>query len=107
VNKRQRILSNISKDRTLSVFEKSVYRAVLTIPQGCVRTYTWVAKKAGYPQAARAVGSALNKNPYIGIVPCHRVVRSDGSVGGFAGGTAAKARMLKREGIDVRGMRLL
>jgi len=83
-------------------FEKKVYRAVSGIPKGEVRSYKWVAKAVGRPKAARAVGNALNKNPYAPIVPCHRVVKSDGSIGGFSKGVGAKKRLLKREGVDYR-----
>lgn len=88
-------------------FERSVYRAVSRIPRGRVRSYGWVARAIGRPGAARAVGNALKKNPLIGIVPCHRVIRSDGSLGGFTRGSRAKARMLKREGIDVYTLQLI
>lgn len=84
--------------KKISEFEKKVYDAVLKIPKGEVRTYKWVAAKIGRPRAVRAVGNALNKNPYPGIVPCHRVIRSDGSIGGFAKGPARKRKMLKAEG---------
>lgn len=107
MNVRHRALSLISGSKGATEFERSVYRAVLRIPRGEVRSYAWVARQAGRPGAARAVGNALNKNPFIGIVPCHRVVRSDGSLGGFARGAAAKKRMLSREGIDVKAVRLL
>jgi methylated-DNA-[protein]-cysteine S-methyltransferase len=82
-------------------FEDRVYRAVMRIPRGEVRSYGWVASRIGKPGACRAVGNALNRNPHIGIVPCHRVVRSDGSAGGFARGAAAKRRMLGSEGVDL------
>ena len=75
-------------------FQKKVYAVVSGIPRGQVRTYKWVAAKIGRPRAYRAVGNALNKNPHIGKVPCHRVIRSDGSVGGFALGPARKRKML-------------
>lgn len=104
---RRAILSDISKDNTLSLFDKRVYRAVVSIPPGQVRSYGWVARKIGSPRASRAVGNALNRNPYAPDVPCHRVVRSDSSIGGFARGSEAKARLLRLEGIDVRGRRLL
>jgi len=81
-------------------FEKKVYLAVFKIPKGEVRSYKWVAKAVGKPKAARAIGNALNKNPYAPIVPCHRVVKSDGSIGGFSKGIKLKKRLLKREGID-------
>ncbi|MDP3790717.1 MAG: MGMT family protein [Candidatus Omnitrophota bacterium] len=89
------------KGKKLTEFEKKVYGVVSKIPKGRVRSYKWVAAKIGYPKACRAVGNALNKNPYIGIVPCHRVVRSDGSIGGFAKGQVKKEKLLKGELIDL------
>lgn len=91
----------------MSAFEKKVYKAVLAIPAGRLRPYKWVAARIGRPGAARAVGNALNRNPYAPLVPCHRVVRSDGRIGGFARGVMAKRRLLEREGIDVSRLRLL
>ena len=96
------ILLTISNDGSLSEFEKAVYRAALKIPSGEVRTYGWVARAIGRPKACRAVGNALNKNPYSPTVPCHRVIRSDGSLGGFALGLNTKKRLLKKEGILLR-----
>ncbi|MDO8535893.1 MAG: MGMT family protein [Candidatus Omnitrophota bacterium] len=89
-----------NKDIRLTDFEKKVYAMVMKIPLGKTRSYKWVAAKIGSPKACRAVGNALNKNPYIGIVPCHRVVRSDGSIGGFARGVNNKRKLLKSELID-------
>jgi len=83
--------------RNDTIFEKKVYRVVSKIPKGQVRSYKWVAEKIGSPKASRAVGNALNKNPYIGIVPCHRVIRSDGSIGGFALGVKKKREFLESE----------
>lgn len=97
---RRRILSRISKNKELGPFEKDVYRAVLGIPRGETRSYAWVARKIKRPRAARAVGNALNKNPYQGIVPCHRVIKADGSIGGFFKGACAKRRLLGSEGVD-------
>ena len=99
---RRRALSLISRDRRISSFEKAVYRAVASIPKGRTRSYAWVAARIGRPRACRAVGNALNKNPYAPAVPCHRVVRSDGSIVGFARGAEAKRRMLRREGPGIR-----
>jgi O-6-methylguanine DNA methyltransferase len=64
-----------------------------------VRSYKWVARRIGRPCASRAVGNALNKNPYPGIIPCHRVIKSDGTPGGFAKGVEMKLAMLEKEGI--------
>ena len=102
---RLRILSNILKNRNLSKFEKKVYRSVLDIPRGKVRSYKWIAKRIGAPKACRAVGNALNKNPYTKIVPCHRVIKSDGSIGGYAKGVALKSKLLRLEGVDCDGRR--
>ena len=87
----------IVHQKRLTEFEKKIYLAVSKIPRGEVRSYKWVAAKTGHPRACRAVGNALNKNPYIGRVPCHRVIRSDGSIGGFAKGGTRKKEMLKSE----------
>jgi methylated-DNA-[protein]-cysteine S-methyltransferase len=86
----------VGKDRAISFAEK-VYAVVKTIPKGTVRTYGWVAQQISNPQAARAVGNALNKNPFAPIVPCHRVVAKNG-LGGFAKGLKEKKRLLKAEG---------
>lgn len=101
--KRQRARSStILKDNGCRVtdFENKVYQVVRRIPKGQTRSYAWVARAIGNPGAARAVGNALNRNPFIGTVPCHRVIRSDGLLGGFAMGGAKKRRLLRREGVD-------
>jgi O-6-methylguanine DNA methyltransferase len=90
----------ISKNKELTRFEKDVYKAVLKIPRGETRSYAWVAKRIGHKLAARAVGNALNKNPYPVIVPCHRIIKSDGSIGGFLKGVKAKRKLLASEGVD-------
>ncbi len=79
-------------------FESRVYNIVKKIPKGKVLTYKEVARRAGYPLAFRAVGNALNRNPFVPAVPCHRVIRSDGRIGGYAQGTKAKIKILKQEG---------
>lgn len=84
----------------MTAFERKVYMAVLRIPAGETRSYGWVAARIGKPRASRAVGNALNKNPFIGMVPCHRVIRSDGSIGGFERGARQKRILLRREGVD-------
>ena len=75
----------MNKEITLSAFERAVLKATLSIPFGETRTYAWVAQKIGKPGAVRAVGSALRKNPWPLIIPCHRVIKSDGSVGRYEG----------------------
>ena len=84
------------KSRPLSFAEK-VWKAACEIPLGEVRTYAWVARKIGQPKAARAVGQALKKNPYPIIVPCHRVVSSNGALGGYALGERKKKLLLRLE----------
>lgn len=83
---------------------KRIYEAVKTIPRGRVATYGQVAKLAGEEKMARAVGNALNRNPYADAVPCHRVVNAKGELAGeFAfGGNGAQARLLEAEGVEVR-----
>jgi methylated-DNA-[protein]-cysteine S-methyltransferase len=82
-----------------SPFQQAVWRACAEIPAGEVRTYGWIAARIGRPRAARAVGAALGANPFAPVIPCHRVVRSDGSLGGYSGrgGARAKALLLARE----------
>ena len=81
-----------------SLFTARVYAVVARIPKGSVLTYKEVARRAGNPRAARAVGNIMHNNPDTKKVPCHRVVRSDGTPGGYARGKAAKIAILKREG---------
>lgn len=90
-------------------FTEKVFRTVKKIPRGKISTYQVIARAVGRPKAARAVGNALNKSPGMraGLpanrrVPCHRVIRSDGSVGGYAHGTKRKLVMLRKEGIVIR-----
>ena len=78
-------------------FEKAVWRATLRIPYGETRPYAWVAAQAGRPGGARAAGNALGANPLPVIVPCHRVIKSDGALGGFGLGAAMKRKLLATE----------
>ncbi len=78
-------------------FQRAVLDATARIPLGEVRSYRWVAAGAGNRDAVRAAGSALRTNPVPLIVPCHRVVRTDGSLGGYAGGVALKRYLLRLE----------
>lgn len=86
-------------------FQFSVYKAVMQIPRGRVATYEDVACLIGKSRAARAVGNALNHNTFSDV-PCHRVVRSDGAVGGYAWGRAEKMLMLRREGVSIINSRI-
>jgi O-6-methylguanine DNA methyltransferase len=78
-------------------FEKKVLRVVLKIPLGEVRSYRWVAERAGKPKAYRAVANALHKNPYPLLIPCHRVVKSSKKTGGYAFGKPLKKDLIKLE----------
>ena len=87
--------------RGVSEFERAVLMKALEIPRGEVRPYGWIAREIGRPSASRAVGSALKRNPVPLLIPCHRVVRSDGLIGEYAlGGTEAKRTVLAAEEVD-------
>ena len=89
-------------------FEQDVWRKALEIPRGEVRPYGWVAAEIGRPKAVRAVGTALGHNPVPLIVPCHRVVRSDGTIGQYSlGGPDNKRTILAAEGLDLPGLERL
>jgi len=99
--------------RSPTPFERRVYAVVRRIPRGHVRSYRWVAEQLGDPRLARAVGNALNRNPWPfrlnpgtraprhtgTLVPCHRVIRANGALGGYATGSIRKRRLLRREGV--------
>ena len=85
------------KTKPFTPFELKVYKVISKIPLGQTRSYSWVARQIGSPKAARAVGNALNKNPYPLLIPCHRIVNSDGSLGGYALGKEKKRTLLRLE----------
>jgi O-6-methylguanine DNA methyltransferase len=86
--------------RSVTEFERAVLLKAREIPRGEVRTYGWIAAQIGHPAAVRAVGSALRKNPVPILIPCHRVVRSDGHIGQYAlGGSDNKRAILATEGL--------
>jgi methylated-DNA-[protein]-cysteine S-methyltransferase len=82
-----------------SAFQQKVLCANYAVPRGGVSTYKLVAKRLGNPGAVRAVGTALATNPFPIVIPCHRVIRSDGSLGGYGGGLEMKRRLLEMEGV--------
>jgi methylated-DNA-[protein]-cysteine S-methyltransferase len=97
-------------DRTLcSPFQWRVLMAEKAIPRGQVRTYGQVAAAAGSPGGARAAGNALARNPFPIVIPCHRAVRADGSLGGYQGGAPMKRALLEMEGVqfDARGRAIM
>ena len=89
----------------MKVFYEKCYKVLKKVPRGRVTTYKEIARVLN-SKAYRAVGTAMNKNPYAPKVPCHRVVNSDGRVGGFASGRGEKIKMLNREGVEVVGGRV-
>ncbi len=94
----ERVVFHLPVDlHTCTPFERDVLTAAATIPYGEVRSYKWLAERVGRPGAARAIGNALHKNPVPVIIPCHRIVKSDGSLGGYAFGASWKTRLLALE----------
>ncbi len=85
----------------VSAFRRAVLEETARIPAGETRSYGWLAQKVGNPRAARAVGRVMATNPLPLVVPCHRVVASDGSLHGYGGGLEMKAALLKAEGARV------
>jgi len=83
--------------KRLTPFAKKVYKAVLTIPVGQVRSYKWVAIKIGKPNATRAVGQVLKRNPWPLIIPCHRVISKSGELGGYSCGKKKKIFLIDLE----------
>ncbi len=94
----------MKKNRALDLscgtpFQQRVWRVIMRIPKGETRSYAWVAKMAGRPRAVRAAANACGANPYAPVIPCHRVIRSDGTIGGFSGSLKLKRKLLASEGI--------
>ncbi len=80
-------------------FQARVLQAIQRIPRGTVSTYREIAERLGQPAASRAVGNALAQNPFPLVLPCHRVIRSDGRLGGYRGGRLMKRKLLEQEGV--------
>lgn len=81
--------------------DRRVYKKLLKVPKGKVTTYSELAKAVGLKNGQRAIGQIMNKNPYPVIIPCHRVVKSDGKIGGYFYGQNVKTKMLSEEGIQI------
>ena len=95
----------------MSNFDEEVWNLINKIPKGRVTTYKMIAEKLG-SKAYRAVGNACRRNPYAPVVPCHRVVKSNGKVGGFGGKTSGKqiekkVQLLKKEGLEVKNGKIV
>lgn len=85
-----------------TAFERKVWDCLLRIPYGETRSYAWVAREIQNPKAQRAVGRANGKNRIPIVIPCHRVISSDGALGGYSGGLPIKKALLQVEGIQIR-----
>lgn len=90
---------NFLKIKDYSLFYKKVWLETLKIPKGEVRTYKFIAEKIGKPKAYRAVAKALKENPLTIIIPCHRVIKSSGELGGYSKGVKKKYKLLVSEGV--------
>jgi AraC family transcriptional regulator of adaptative response/methylated-DNA-[protein]-cysteine methyltransferase len=101
------LISDINAKKTLSFhvqgtdFQMNVWCELLQIPAGKITTYKTIAERIGHPDATRAVGTAVGRNPVSYFIPCHRVVRTDGGLGGYHWGLDIKKQMLRLEGIFV------
>ena len=85
-------------------FQRKVWRELLQIPSGHTVSYAQIARRIGNPKAVRAVGGAVGANPIVILVPCHRVIASDGGIGGYSGGIERKRRLLTAEGVSLNGI---
>lgn len=97
--------NKVSK-KTAKTFVDRVYDIVAKIPRGKVASYFEVARAAGSPGASRAVGTAMAKNEHFDRVPCHRVVRADGSIGRFSRTDVTKQELLEKEGVELTGKKV-
>lgn len=86
-------------------FQKSVWDTIHQIPHGEVRSYQWIAEQIGRPKAVRAVGTATGSNPITIVIPCHRVIGSNGNLGGYGGGLELKRQLLSLEGYPVKELK--
>lgn len=93
--------------RAVGEFDRAVLAKTLEIPRGEVRPYAWIAREIGHPRAVRAAGSALGRNPVPILIPCHRVVRSDGDTGNYAFGPQLKVELLHAERVNLDETRSL
>lgn len=93
----QTLSLDLPLDVRASAFQQLVWRVLRAIPPGETRSYSAIARAVGHPKAARAVGQACASNPVALVIPCHRAVREDGSLGGYRWGLARKEALLKRE----------
>lgn len=103
MNSTKQLLTKQIDAHPATTFQKKVWRALLDIPRGEVWSYGKLARYIHYPKAVRAVGTAVGANPFAPAVPCHRVIRSDGTIGKYSGkgGTEGKRKLLRSEGVTM------
>ena len=89
------------------ILSTNVYKKLLQVPKGKVTTYGELAKAVGLKNGQRTIGTIMRNNPFPVIVPCHRVVKSDGRIGGYVYGERVKSRMLANEGINVKDGKII
>ena len=87
--------------------EQQVYKKLTQVPQGKITTYGELSKAVGLKNGQRVIGQIMKKNQYPAIIPCHRVVKSDGKIGGFFYGDKVKTNMLKKEGVKIKNGKIL
>lgn len=90
----------------MNQLEQNVYKKLLSVPKGKVTTYGELARAVGMNNGQRAIGKIMNKNPFPVIIPCHRVVKSDGQIGGYYFGDEVKSKMLSDEGVMIKNGRI-
>ena len=87
--------------------EDKVYKKLLEVPPGMVTTYGELARAVGLKNGQRVIGRIMNKNPYPVIIPCHRVIKSNGKIGGYAWGEKIKTNMLSKEGVKIKNGKII
>ncbi|MCX8192963.1 MAG: methylated-DNA--[protein]-cysteine S-methyltransferase [Nitrososphaeria archaeon] len=103
---RESVILDYNLDISGTVFQMNVWNIVREIPYGQVKSYKWVAWRVGNPRSSRAVGNALSSNPVVLIIPCHRVIKNDGSLGRYGALDWLKKRLLELEGVKIYGDRV-
>jgi methylated-DNA-[protein]-cysteine S-methyltransferase len=97
---------SVKRPKNYGAFSQMVFKKVKKIPRGRVTTYKQLARVIGRPKAFRAVGNTLNQNQLLIAIPCHRIVRLDGKIGGYRLGQKKKINLLRREGIEIEGNKI-
>ena len=107
VNITKKLILCYAKSMKKMPFKEKVYQVVAKIPKGQTLSYKQVAELAGSPKAYRAVGNIMHNNPGPKKVPCHRVIASQGKIGGYASGVTAKIKKLKQEGVKIKDNKII